>query len=109
MRKWHLTHRAPLTCPIPSQIACAAALTAPAGSFSPIRRATIAVTPMERPIAMVYTIVIRDSVSATVACAYGPSRPTKNMSTTTKMLSIDISSTIGMASATTARLIEPVV
>ena len=35
----------------PSTIACTAALAAPSGSCSPIRRATIAVAPIPRPIA----------------------------------------------------------
>jgi hypothetical protein len=43
--------------------------------------------------------VISDSVIATAATASGPSRATKNTSTTAKTLSISISSTIGTASS----------
>ena len=35
----------------PSAIACTAAIAAPSGSFSPMRRATVAVAPMPSPIA----------------------------------------------------------
>jgi hypothetical protein len=37
----------------PRAMPCTAASAAPAGFFSPMRRATIAVTPIERPIAAV--------------------------------------------------------
>src|SRR6266571_8578690 len=50
----------------PSAMPCTAASAAPAGFFSPMRRATIAVTPMDSPIAAVYTSVSIDSVSPTV-------------------------------------------
>ena len=39
--------------PTPSAIACTAERAAPSGSPAPIRRATIAVTPIESPIAIV--------------------------------------------------------
>ena len=44
-----------------------------------------------------------------MATASGPSRPTKKTSTTANSDCIDISSTIGIASSTTARPIVPVV
>ena len=56
----------------PSAMPCTAASAAPSGFFSPIRRATIAVTPIDSPIAAVYTSVSIDSVSPTVATASGP-------------------------------------
>ena len=39
------------TTSTPSAIACTAARAAPSGSFSPMRRATVAVAPIDRPIA----------------------------------------------------------
>ena len=48
-----------------------------------------------------------DSVMATVATASAPRRDTKKMSTTAKSDSIDISSTIGIASNSTARPTGP--
>ncbi len=74
-----------------------------------MRRATTAATPMDNPIAAVYTRVSIDSVSPTVATASGPRCETQNTSATAKSDSITISSTIGMASSTIARLSEPVV
>ena len=72
-----------------------------------MRRATVALTPMESPIASVYTIAMSDSVRPTVATASAPSLPTKNTSQMTKMDSIAISSTIGMASTRIARPMGP--
>ena len=88
---------------------CTAASAAASGRFSPIRRATVAATPIESPMATVYTIVSMDSVRPTVAVASGPSRETKKTSQTAKTDSIIISRIIGMASSTTARAIGPAV
>ena len=56
-----------------------------------------------------YTTVSIDSVSATPAIAASPSCETKKMSTTANTDSITISSTIGTARSTTARLRGPFV
>lgn len=93
----------------PSVMACTAARAAPSGFFSPMRRATVAVVPIASPKASVYTMAIIDSVSATVATAAAPSFATQNMSTTAKMDSITISSTIGTASRKIARPMGPCV
>ncbi len=53
------------------------------------------------------TRVSIDSVRATVATALGPSRDTKYTSTTANSDSMAVSSTIGTASSSTARPIEP--
>ena len=74
-----------------------------------MRRATIAVTPIDRPIAIAYSTVSNDSVSPTVATAFAPSLPTKNTSVTAKTLSSTISSTIGTASNIIARAMLPCV
>ena len=91
----------------PNRITCAAVCAAPSASFSPIRRATIAPAPMLSPIASAYRIVMNDSVSPTVATASAPRCATTNTSTTTKMLSMSISSTIGTARMKIARPIGP--
>jgi hypothetical protein len=88
---------------------CTAARAAPAASFSPIRRATTALSPIESPIATVYTITSIDSVSPTVATASAPSRETKNTSTSANSDSLAVSSTIGIASSSSDRAIGPVV
>ena len=88
---------------LPRMIACTAATAARSGSFSPMRRATVAAAPMATPMASAYTMNISDSVSPTVATASAPRRPTKKMSATANTDSISISSTIGTASSTTAR------
>ncbi len=72
-----------------------------------MRREIIAPAPMLSPIARVYRIVMNDSVSPTVATASAPRWATTNTSTTTKTLSIIISSTIGTARMKIARPIGP--
>ena len=64
---------------------------------------------MLNPTAMVYTTTIMDSVRPTVAMAAAPRRDTQKTSTTAKMLSIAISSTIGTASRKMAREMDPCV
>jgi len=93
----------------PRAIACTAARAAPSGFFSPIRRATIAVAPIPRPIATAYIKVNIDSVRPTVATASAPRCATQKISTTAKMLSINISSTIGIARRMIERPMGPVV
>ena len=92
-----------------SRMPCIAPTAAPSGSFSPMRRATIAVVaiPSPSPTAMIRVSI--DSVSPTVAIASGPSRPTQNISTTANSDSSTISSTIGIASRMIARFRLPVV
>ena len=81
-----------------------AARDAPSGSRSPIRRATIAAAPTERPMAIALMIVISVSVKPTVEMASVRWRwPTKKMSATANTASMHISSTIGTASRSTAR------
>ena len=92
---------------MPSRIACIPAVAAPRGSFSPVRRATIAVVDMLTPMATEKTRVSIDSVRPTVATAFAPSRVTQNTLTIANSDSINISSTIGVASSRTARLIDP--
>ena len=72
-----------------------------------MRRATIAVTPIDNPIAAVYASVSIDSVRPTVATAFGPRCATQKMSTTANSDSITISSTIGTASRMIARPMGP--
>jgi hypothetical protein len=67
----------------PRMIDWTADFAAPSESFSPIRRATVADAPIDRPTASAYMIVIHDSVMPTVATASAPSRPTKKTSATT--------------------------
>ena len=86
-----------------------AATAAPSGSFSPIRRATIAVVERLSPSPMANTRLNSDSVSPTVAIASAPSRPTQNTSTTANNDSSTISSTIGIARSKIARFRLPVV
>ena len=95
--------------PSPRAIPCTAASEAASGRRSPMRRATTAATPIESPIAAVYTRVMIDSVRPTVATASGPSRETQKTSTTAKIDSIPISSTMGMASSTIPRPSDPAV
>jgi hypothetical protein len=74
-----------------------------------MRRATIAVAAILKPIASEYTNIMMDSVRPTVATACVPSLATKNTSTTANRLSIIISRTIGMESNTIAlRIVMPV-
>src|SRR5207247_2810926 len=73
----------------------------------PILRATVAVAPIERPMAAAYTIVSIDSLSPTVATEFGPRRETKKTSTTANTDSRTSSSTIGIASSRIARPIGP--
>ena len=91
---------------IPRKIDCVAAMEAPPGSFSPMRRATMAVVDRLMPSAMENTSISMDSVRPTVAMAFAPRRATQNTSTKANSDSISISSTMGMASRTTARPIE---
>src|SRR5258707_2251325 len=90
-------------------MACTPATAAPAGSFSPIRRATIAVVERLNPSPTAKTKLSRDSVRPTVAIASAPRRPTQNTSTTANRDSSTISRTMGMASRRMARLMLPVV
>ena len=94
---------------IPMMIACTPATAAPAGSFSPMRRATIAVVERLNPSPTAKTRLSSDSVRPTVATASAPSRPTQNTSTTANSDSSTISRTIGIASSKMARLRLPVV
>ena len=87
----------------PSRIACAAAVEAPSGSCSPVRRAMVAVVAMLRPTASAYRVTTRDSVRATAATESVPRLETKNASTMANSDSIDISRTMGMASRRIAR------
>ncbi len=80
----------------PTAIDWVAAIAAPSLFFSPILLETMAVVAILKPIPMAYTNVINDSVRPTVATASAPSLETKKMSTTAKMASIIISSTMGM-------------
>ena len=91
----------------PSATVWTAARAAPSGLCSPIRRAIVAVAPMAKPIASVYTIAIMDSVSPTVAIADSPSFETQKTSATANTLSRMTSSTIGIASRRIARPIGP--
>ncbi len=95
--------------PNPKKIACAPATAAPCGSFSPIRRATIAVVERLNPSPTANTRLNSDSVRPTVATASAPSRPTQKTSTTANSDSSTISSTIGMANKRIARFKLPVV
>src|ERR1700722_3972905 len=87
----------------PSTIACTAATAAPSGSFSPMRRATIAVVDIESPSPTAKTRLSIDSVNPIVATASAPSLPTQNTSTTANRDSSTISKTIGMARSKIAR------
>ena len=91
----------------PQRIACTAATDAPSGSFSPIRRATVAVAAMLKPAAMLKIITISDSVSPTAAMASAPSRATQKASTSPKVDSMAISSTVGIASSAIPRVRLP--
>ena len=77
------------------------------GFFSPIRRATRAVVPMDNPMARAYSRVITASVSPTVATASAPSCATKKMSTMANTDSMAISRIMGTASRNVARATEP--
>src|SRR6267154_5028868 len=90
-------------------MACTPATAAPAGSFSPIRRATMAVVERLRPKPIAITRLRSDSVRPTVAMESAPRRPTQKTSTTAKRDSSTISMTMGMASRRIARLRLPVV
>jgi hypothetical protein len=94
---------------IPRAIACTAATAAPSGSFSPMRRATIAAVDKLSPIPTANTRLSIDSVSPTVATALAPSLPTQNTSTTANSDSSTISKTIGTASNRIARFKLPAV
>ena len=93
----------------PRKIACTAATAAPSGSFSPIRRATIAVVDRLSPMPTANTSVSSDSVSPTVATASAPTCATQNTSTTANSDSSTISRTIGIASRMIDRFRLPVV
>jgi hypothetical protein len=93
----------------PRAIACTPATAAPSGSFSPMRRATMAVVERLNPIATENTRVSSDSVSPTVATAFAPSRPTQKTSTTANSDSSTISRTMGTASSRIARFRLPLV
>src|SRR5438552_9478513 len=60
-----------------TKMACTAASAASFGLLSPMRRATKAVVPIDKPIATAYTSVRTDSVRPTVAMADAPSDETK--------------------------------
>ena len=91
----------------PTAIACTAERAAPSGSPLPIRRATIAVTPIERPIATVYTSVTSDSARPTAVIASGPRRETQNTSVSANTDSSAVSITMGIASRSRARPTGP--
>ena len=93
----------------PSTIACTPAIAASSGSFSPMRRATMAVVDIETPRPMAKTSASIDSVMPTVATAFAPRRPTQKTSTTANSDSSTISSTMGMASRKMERFRLPVV
>src|SRR5712692_7777257 len=93
----------------PMAIALTPATAAPAGSFSPMRRATMAVVERLRPKPIAITRLRSDSVRPTVAMASAPRRPTQKTSTTAKRDSSTISMTMGMASRRIARLRLPAV
>src|SRR6266581_1613525 len=93
----------------PMTMAWTPATAAPVGSFSPIRRATMAVVERLKPRPMAKTRLRSDSVRPTVATASAPRRPTQKTSTTAKRDSSTISMTMGMASRRIARLRLPVV
>ena len=101
----NLTPKIAITMPaaVPANSDCAAAMPAPSGSFSPMRRATMAVIAIESPIATQYTRVTIDSARPTVAIASAPRRATQNTSTMKNSDSITISRTIGMARSMMAR------
>src|SRR5436305_885412 len=105
------THGAPTSTATvsPRMMAWTPATAAAAGSFSPMRRATIAVVERLSPSPMAKTRLSSDSVRPTVATASAPSRPTQNTSTTAKRDSSTISRIIGMASSRMARLRLPLV
>src|SRR5216684_637748 len=90
-------------------MACTPATAAPAGSFSPMRRATMAVVERLNPRPIAKTRLRSDSVRPTVATASAPRRPTQKTSTTAKRDSRTISMTMGMARRRMARLRLPVV
>src|SRR5262245_33786995 len=78
-------------------------------SFSPMRRATIAVVPIHNPIAAAKINVRSPSVTPTAATASGPKLATQKTSTMLKSDSIDISRIVGTDSKTIARLKLPCV
>ncbi len=91
----------------PRMIACTAAIAASAGSFSPMRRATMAVVDRLNPMATAKTRLNIDSVSPTVATASAPRCATQKTSTTANSDSRTISRTIGTASRKMARFRLP--
>ena len=91
----------------PHKMACTAATDAPSGSFSPMRRATVAVAAMARPRATLKSRTIRDSVRPTAAMESAPSLATQNASTRPKVASMAISRTVGIASSAMPRLRLP--
>src|ERR1700692_2670493 len=88
----------------PRVIACTPATAAPSGSFSPMRRATIAVVDKLSPMPTAKTRLNMDSVRPTVATAFAPRRPTQKTSTTANKDSSTISSTMGTARRKMAQL-----
>src|SRR5713101_4963189 len=93
----------------PMEMALTPATAAPTGSFSPMRRATMAVVERLKPRPMAKTRLRSDSVRPTVATASAPRRPTQKTSTTAKSDSSTISRTMGMARRRIARLRLPAV
>src|SRR5262249_46374542 len=90
----------------PRMIDCTADTAAPSLSCSPMRRATTAVVPILSPTAIAMIMTSMPSVMPTVAVASAPRWATKKMSTMPNSDSMAISSTMGTASRTMARLIE---
>jgi hypothetical protein len=91
----------------PTTMACTATSPAAPSSFSPMRRATIAVAPMLSPSAITNTTVRQVSVNPTVVMASAPRCDTQKTSTMPNSDSMTISSTIGTASNTMARPMLP--
>ena len=90
-------------------MACTAATAAPSGSFSPMRRATMAVVDRLSPMPTANTRLSMDSVNPTVATALAPRRPTQSTSTTANSDSSTISRTMGTANRRMARFRLPAV
>ena len=93
----------------PSAMAWTAAALAASGSFSPMRRATVAVAAIAKPSAIANTTVRQVSVRPTVAMALLPRCATQNTSTIPNRDSMHISRTIGTESSTMARSMLPAV
>ena len=89
--------------PTPARIACQAVADAASGFFSPMRRATMAVTAILRPIPVANTKISNEAPRPTAATASAPSRLTKKISANSNTDCINISRTIGMDRSATAR------